>query len=179
MAKGIMWLIAGVCFAQLLFASDGSTQNIDRHGLVNRHNVTLNAFDKMAPLSVGNGKFTFTVDLTGLQTFPSLYDKGIGLATMAEWGWDYPMIAMCAARLGQGQIAVDAVLKDVTKNTYLPNGHNYQRGNLPIYLPGNGGLLTTVAMMAAGWDGCTDKHAPGFPDDGQWTVRYEGLKKTP
>jgi len=33
-----------------------------------------------------------------------------------------------------------------------------------------------VAMMAAGWDGAPDKNAPGFPDDGSWTVRLEGLK---
>ena len=89
------------------------------------------------------------------------------------------MIAMSAARLGEGRIAVDALLKDVTKNTYLPNGHNFQETSLPIYLPGNGGLLTAVAMMAAGWDGCPDRDAPGFPDDGQWTVRYEDLKKMP
>ncbi|MHC4637271.1 MAG: hypothetical protein ACYTBP_07560 [Planctomycetota bacterium] len=97
----------------------------------------------------------------------------------STWGWDYPMIAMCAARLGEGRIAVDALLKDVTKNTYLPNGHNFQETSLPIYLPGNGGLLTAVAMMAAGWDGCPDRATPGFPDDGQWTVKYEGLKKMP
>ena len=50
-------LIVGVCFAQLLYAVDDSTQRIDRYGLVNRHNVGLDSFDKMTPLSVGNGKF--------------------------------------------------------------------------------------------------------------------------
>lgn len=39
-------------------------------------------------------------------------------------------------------------------NTYLPNGHNYQDPRLRIYLPGNGGLLTAIALMCAGWDGC-------------------------
>jgi hypothetical protein len=87
MAKGMLSLIAGVCFAQLLFAVDNGTQEFDRYVLVSRHNVTLNVFDEMSPLSLGNGKFAFTVDLTGLQTFPFLYDKGIPLATMAEWGW--------------------------------------------------------------------------------------------
>jgi hypothetical protein len=33
------------------------------------------------------------------------------------------------------------------KNEYLPNGHNYQRANLPCYLPGNGALLLAVAHM--------------------------------
>jgi len=46
-----------------------------------------------------------------------------------------------------------------------------------IYGPGNGGLLYAVAMMAAGWDGAPDKHAPGFPDDGSWVVRHKGLMK--
>ncbi len=96
----------------------------------------------------------------------------------STWGWDYPMIAMTAARLGEPDLAVDALLMDVKKNTYLPNGHNYQQPNLPLYLPGNGGLLTAVAMMAAGWDDCPDKHAPGFPND-KWEVKYEGLKKMP
>jgi len=95
------------------------------------------------------------------------------------WGWDYPMIAMTAARLGEPNLAIDALLMDTPKNTYLPNGHNYQTESLPIYLPGNGGLLTAVAMMAAGWDGCPDEHAPGFPHNGQWTVKYQNLKKMP
>ena len=92
------------------------------------------------------------------------------------WGWDYPLIAMTAARVGRPDQAVDALLMKVQKNTYLNNGHNYQDERLPIYLPGNGGLLTAVAMMAAGWEGAPDVRAPGFPKDGNWVVRYEGLK---
>ncbi|MFA5817221.1 MAG: hypothetical protein WC865_16570 [Bacteroidales bacterium] len=34
-----------------------------------------------------------------------------------------------------------------------------------------------AAMMAAGWDGAPDKNAPGFPDNGQWVVKWEGLKR--
>ena len=41
------------------------------------------------------------------------------------------------------------------------------------------GLLTAVAMMAAGWDGCPNTPAPGFPADGSWVVKWEGLKKMP
>ncbi len=92
------------------------------------------------------------------------------------WGWDFPMMAMTAARLGDGETAMDTLLLEVEKNQYLANGHNCQSKNLPLYLPGNGGLLTAVAMMAAGWDGAPERHAPGFPDNGQWTVRYEGMK---
>jgi hypothetical protein len=88
------------------------------------------------------------------------------------------MTAMCAARLGEPQKAVDALLMPETKNTYLPNGHNYQSARLRLYLPGNGGLLTAVAMMCAGWDGCETPN-PGFPADGTWNVRWEGLKAMP
>lgn len=90
------------------------------------------------------------------------------------WGWDYPVMAMTAARTGQPELAVDCLLLDVEKNTYFNNGHNYQRPNLPAYLPGNGGLLTAVAMMAAGWDGGPARNAPGFPEN--WNVKYEGIR---
>jgi hypothetical protein len=32
-------------------------------------------------------------------------------------------------------------------------------------------------MMAAGWDGGPERHAPGFPDDGSWVVNWQGLNK--
>jgi hypothetical protein len=91
------------------------------------------------------------------------------------WGWDYPMTALTAARLGDGATAVSALLLETAKNRYLPNGHNYQRPNLPCYLPGNGGLLYAVALMAGGWRDAPRAHAPGFPADGSWNVRHEGL----
>ncbi|MCX6144737.1 MAG: hypothetical protein NTZ35_16140 [Ignavibacteriales bacterium] len=92
------------------------------------------------------------------------------------WGWDYPLIAMTAARVGRPDLAIEALLMKVQKNTYVNNGHNFQDERLPVYLPGNGALLTAVAMMAAGWDGAADARAPGFPKDGNWVVRYEGLR---
>jgi hypothetical protein len=91
------------------------------------------------------------------------------------WGWDYPLTAMTAARLGETKVAVDALLMSTEKNRYLPNGHNWQRPNLPCYLPGNGGLLYAVAMMAGGWRNAPKKPAPGFPSDGSWRVKAEGL----
>lgn len=94
------------------------------------------------------------------------------------WGWDYGMIAMTAARLGDPETALKALFIDTQKNTYLKNGHNFQTPDrLRIYLPGNGALLTAVAMMCAGWDGCTEPLNPGFPKDGKWDVRWEGLQR--
>ncbi len=115
-------------------------------------------------------------------------DKAMALKTLewvmknwnwqTTWGWDYGMIAMTAARLGRPDIALDALLIDTQKNTYLKNGHNFQTADrLRLYLPGNGALLTAIAMMCAGWDGNRDGLNPGFPKDGQWDVRWEGLHR--
>nr|WP_315198385.1 hypothetical protein [uncultured Flavobacterium sp.] len=92
------------------------------------------------------------------------------------WGWDFPMTAMSAARLGLPEKAIDALFMKVTTNTYLKNGHNYQAERLTLYLPGNGGLLTAVAMMCGGWEGSTEPN-PGFPKDGTWKVKSEGFQK--
>ena len=108
-------------------------------------------------------------------TFDWIYDNWNWDKT---WGWDYPTTAMCATRLGEPEKAVNALLMDKRTNTYLPNGHNFQDNRLRCYLPGNGGLLTTIALMTAGWDGCKVKN-PGFPKDGTWDVRWEGIKPMP
>ena len=93
------------------------------------------------------------------------------------WGWDFGNTAMCAARTGQPELAVNALLLESVKNRYLPNGHNYQREDLPAYLPGNGALLCAVAMMCAGWTNNPKGSSPGFPSNGKWSVRHEGLKR--
>jgi protein-glucosylgalactosylhydroxylysine glucosidase len=97
----------------------------------------------------------------------------------SAWGWDFPLMAMTAARIGRPDLAIDCLLMDSPRNRYLPNGHNFQDGRLPVYLPGNGGLLAAVAMMAEGWDGCPRMHAPGFPRGKDWSVRFEGLNPLP
>ena len=60
---------------------------IDRFALVTRHNIHNSVTDSLSSLSVGNGEFAFTTDVTGLQTFPDFYSKGISLGTMSNWGW--------------------------------------------------------------------------------------------
>lgn len=94
------------------------------------------------------------------------------------WGWDYGMVALAAARLGEPETALNALLIDKQKNTYLVSGHNYQEPKrLRLYLPGNGALLDAVALMCAGWEGCDEPNNPGFPKDGKWNVRWEGLQR--
>lgn len=93
------------------------------------------------------------------------------------WGWDFPMLAMTAARLGQQEKAIDYLLSYATEFAFEEHGL-VGGGRAPFpYFPGNGGLLYAVAMMAAGWDGAPALNAPGFPQNGMWKVKWEGLKK--
>lgn len=66
---------------------DGNQPIIDREALVERNSPVVTAFDSLASLSVGNGEFAYTVDITGLQTFPDNYKKGVPLGTQSQWGW--------------------------------------------------------------------------------------------
>jgi hypothetical protein len=93
------------------------------------------------------------------------------------WGWDFPMLAMCAARLGDPDQAIDFLM------TSGPGFQFDERGLAtggPIpYFPANGGLLYAIAMLCAGWDGAPNRNAPGFPNSNKWKVRWEGLSPAP
>ena len=178
----------------------------DRLGL-RKNRQWQNIIDRLQPLSQDSGRylptrtaiFAYRED-SNRRDHPSVlaafgflpYNHRIDTAVMARtfdditacwhwestWGWDYPLMAMTAARLNRPSQAVDALLMDEQKNTYLVNGHNYQDKRLRLYLPGNGGVLAAVAMMAAGWDGSAGKN-PGFPRNGKWKVKWEGLYRMP
>jgi hypothetical protein len=119
------------------------------------------------------------------------------------WGWDYPLLAMTAARLHEPEKAVDLLLYGAKNNQYGlsgmtprvhldehaadlvpsqatapgPDGPGYRRA-AETYFPSNGGLLLAVALMAAGWDGESEA-LPGFPHNERWRVRAEGLSPLP
>lgn len=163
--------------------------------------------EKLSPLPVQANKYLFTESATDSYTNPEfrtdhpsvLAALGVMPATgqvetqtmkatfgwiwqnwswKETWGWDFPMAAMTATRLGLPEKAIEALLMPIKTNTYLLNGHNYQDERLRLYMPGNGGLLTAIAMMVAGYDG-NKISLPGIPKDGKWKVRWEGLKKMP
>lgn len=109
------------------------------------------------------------------------------------WGWDYPMIAMSAARLGRAELAVEVLLRDGPNNRYTANGHcpqgsdtaqakgssaPAQRREIAVYLPANGAFLSAVALMVGGWDSATEEY-PGFPQDGTWKIQAEGWRRLP
>src|SRR5262249_29773561 len=74
------------CFALLLPAA-AEESRIDRHALVARHSPVLHEFDAHNPLSVGNGQFAFTADVTGLRPFPDGFTNTTPLGTLSQWGW--------------------------------------------------------------------------------------------
>jgi protein-glucosylgalactosylhydroxylysine glucosidase len=80
-------LLCLILLVSSVHAVPASPQPIDRQALVTRHNVVLTQPDPWSTLQVGNGEFAFAVDITGLQTFPADYRKGIQLGTQAQWAW--------------------------------------------------------------------------------------------
>lgn len=91
--------------------------------------------------------------------------------------WGTAMVAMCTARMGEPELAVNLLVGDYEKTSFRPSGYTIRRPEqTPMYMPANGGWLAAAAMMAAGWDGSTER-APGFPKN--WKVRYEGLMPMP
>ena len=75
---------------RLARVSGCSTQKpsrIDRLALVSRNDVVVEQPDTLASLSVGNGEFAFTTDITGLQTFYKEYENGVTLGNQSNWGW--------------------------------------------------------------------------------------------
>ena len=73
----------------LLVSLHAAAGKINRKAVVERNNPHVTAVDKLASLSVGNGGFAFTVDATGLQSFPETYSPGVPLGTMSQWGWHW------------------------------------------------------------------------------------------
>ena len=123
-------------------------------------------------------------------TFGMLPGDGVDQATLARtlakinatwnydrtWGWDFPMLAMAAARCGQPDKAVDFLLHPA--GGFQFDEHGLATGGPFPYFPSNGALLTAVAMMAGGWDGSSGD-VPGFPQDGSWEVKAEGFLPMP
>ncbi|TFK20024.1 hypothetical protein FA15DRAFT_722311 [Coprinopsis marcescibilis] len=89
------------------------------------------------------------------------------------WGWDFPMLAMSAARNGDPEKALEWLLHPLFAfdDVGMPLGG----ARVPTpYFPASGSLLYAIAMMAKGWDGSSRRESPGFPRKG-WKVRTEGL----
>ena len=95
-------------------------------------------------------------------------------------GWGRPVLAINSARIGNPERAI-----------YHLTAYDYWKfddagfairggdgGTPPPFMPGNAGFLYAIAYCVAGWQG-SKGDAPGFPKDGSWTVKHEGLLKAP
>src|SRR5690349_14623676 len=68
-------------------STPATTMTLARKAILQRHNPVVTAPDPFTALSVGNGEFAFTADITGLQTLPQIYEKPFPLCTTAHWAW--------------------------------------------------------------------------------------------
>ena len=83
-------------------------------------------------------------------------------------------------RLGwRSDRAVDVLLMDEPANFYNGVGCKFEEDrNMPCSLPGNGGLLTAIAMMAGGYTGPDGvRREVGFPPT--WHARAQGFRPFP
>lgn len=124
------------------------------------------------------------------------------------WGWDFPMIAMTAARLGEREKAVDWLFADRRNNQWGPTGMTprvHVEAHAAELVPksaGAGGVALAANPDGPGYARAAETYfpsngallfavgmmaggwdgargpAPGFPNKG-WTVRAEGLSPTP
>ncbi|PWY80445.1 lipo protein [Aspergillus sclerotioniger CBS 115572] len=123
----------------------------------------------------------------GLLSLSSVVNETIVAATAAKvasvwnftdcWSWDFPMLAMNAARLGDVEAAIQYLVHSNFEfdDVGMPVG---TKAPTP-YFPGSAALLLAVAMMTGGWDVARNTShqavAPGFPS--QWEVRAEGFER--
>ena len=79
-----MLMIASI----LIMSGNSAADTIDRHKIVAAYSPTLKSLDMLSPFTLGNGKFAFTADVTGLQSFgDEYYSAGFPLETKARWAW--------------------------------------------------------------------------------------------
>src|SRR5690606_9856835 len=135
------------------------SDKIDRKAVVQRHNIVNQSADTLASLTVGNGVFAYTVDVTGMQSFPAYYKKGVSLGTQSEWGWnnfqndgDYKFEETLKSYdfNNEGRDAKYSVQhKDGGRNTeateyYRVNPHRLQLGNVGLAFTLKNGDEATV-----------------------------------
>ena len=82
---------------------------IDRKQWTGRHDPMLTRVDAASPLTVGNGDFAFTADITGLQTLSADSAVETPLCTMSNWSWHTRPAPTASGRY---------TLKDVQMDTY-------------------------------------------------------------
>ncbi|MGC1391505.1 MAG: hypothetical protein WA816_10750 [Bacteroidales bacterium] len=101
-------------FLTLLIIAESCRNNskIDRYQLVTSNNVENSFIDSLNSLAIGNGEFYFSVDITGLQTFPEFYSGGAPLETMSDWIWNRRENSGNHSHLNLGMIGLQILKKN-------------------------------------------------------------------
>ena len=146
-------------FSVSIFSLKSFTQSlINRKALVERHMVVNTKADVLSSLTVGNGAFAFTVDITGLQTFPVTYQNGIPLGTQSEWGW-HSFINTAGYQRNEALKTYHLNGRDITymvqpktpqrakeaADWFRQNPHRLQLGNLGFDILKRNGTTATIA----------------------------------
>jgi len=112
-------------------------------------------------------------------TFEAIVKRN-GIQSFVSWSMGKG--ALTAARLGDTKTAIDIVCNDSPNSRFNKSGYVARpkdAAGCPAYLPVNSSFLAAIGLMAGGWDGAPKINAPGFPQDGKWTIRVENLQKLP
>src|SRR5215204_5630241 len=141
----------------LLYFNICFTQSINRQAVVKRHNVHVTKIDSLSSLSVGNGNFAFTVDATGMQSFPDAYSNGVPLGTESVWGWhSFPNTENLKIEEAQKIYELEGRKISYTVQPKEPerakkaveyfrvNPHRLQLGNIGLEIKKKDGSLATV-----------------------------------
>ncbi|KAF2258576.1 hypothetical protein CC78DRAFT_621712 [Lojkania enalia] len=156
--------------------------------------------ENLAPFPVENGVYVLYEGVKNMWTTPTLSEDHPGLLGIYGWlppdsrlnltifnatiqkvyeswnftysyGWDFPLLAITAARLGDAEKAVSWLLD--SNNQFDELGMPIGGARVPTpYFPASAGLLLAVGMMAGGWDGL---EGPIFPEE--WHVEVEAFGK--
>jgi len=146
-----------IVLLSLQFFYNAFSQVINRQAVVQRHNVHINKIDSLSSLSIGNGNFAFTVDATGMQSFPDAYANGVPLGTQSVWGWhSFPNTESLKIEEAQRVYELEGRKISYTVQPKEPertkkaveyfrvNPHRLQLGNIGLEIKKKDGSLATI-----------------------------------
>lgn len=155
--KKSLCLNVSISSLALLVTTHSFSQSINRQQVVQRHNIHINKIDSLSSLSVGNGNFAFTVDATGMQSFPGAYANGVPLGTQSVWGWhSFPNTenlkleeTQKTYELEGRKISYTVQLKEPERakkavEYFRVNPHRLQLGNIGLEIKKKDGSLATI-----------------------------------
>jgi hypothetical protein len=156
--------------------------------------------DNLAPFPVEENVYVLYEGVKDMWTTPTLVEDHPGLLGVCGWlppderlnnatfaatlqkvyetwdfaysyGWDFPLLAMTAARMGDRERAVRWLLDE--NNKFDEVGMPVGGARVPTpYFPASAGLLLAVGMMSGGWDGVEGSL---FPES--WDVVAEDFQR--